>query len=139
MFLNNSFGKTLNLLHRSMDADLMRNSIIANNIANAETDHFKRSELNFESSLKAALDSEKKRPALQAKMSSPRHIPFNEPVDYRTVKPKKTLDFQTTSKNNGNNVDIEVEAANQLENMMHYTLVAELTKRHINQVNMVLR
>jgi flagellar basal-body rod protein FlgB len=139
MFLNNSYGKTLDLIHRSMDADLMRNRIIADNISNANTDGFKRSDLNFESALKAALDSEKRKSGLQAKVSSRRHIPFDEPVDYKTVKPKKTLDFLTTSKNNGNNVDIEVEAANQLNNTLHYMLMATVANHHINQVNLVLR
>ena len=58
MFLNNSFGKTVDILHRTMDAATLRQQILANNIANADTPNFKRSSLNFESELKRALESE---------------------------------------------------------------------------------
>ena len=42
-----------------MDVATLRRNVIANNIANANTPNFKRSDVNFESQLKRALDSEK--------------------------------------------------------------------------------
>ena len=81
------FEKTIDLLKRGLDVSVLRRNVIANNIANAETPNFKRSVLNFESTLKRALDSEKARVPRQF-VTDGRHIPFHQPVDYRTVRPR---------------------------------------------------
>jgi flagellar basal-body rod protein FlgB len=139
MFSNNSFGKTIDILHRSLDVSLYRRDVISNNIANSDTPHFKRSTVNFETMLKNALASEHPGRHLEAKMTDVRHIPFQRPVDYRTVGPRKVLDFLTTSKNNGNNVDIEQESMDALHNQLSYQLMSQVVSSHFNQVNLVLR
>ena len=49
------------------------------------------------------------------------------------------LDYLTTGKNNGNNVDIEEETMMSMQNQLLYqTYVAVLTSE-INRVNLVLR
>ncbi len=138
MFINNSFGKTVDIVHRSMDVGLMRHNVIADNIANSDTPNFKRSVVNFESELKKALESEHRR-VMPAKMTHPRHIPFNRTVDYRTVRPRTVLDYQTTAKNNGNNVDIEEESMNLLNNSLMYNLMIESLNAQFGQLNLVLR
>ena len=138
MFQNNSFGKTVDILHRTMDTSLLRRSVIANNIANADTPNFKRSVVNFESQLKRALDSENVR-KMEATLTNSRHIPFNRPLDYRDVRPKRVLDYLTTSKNNGNNVDIEEEMMNALENQLTYNLLTQSVTNQFANVNLVLR
>jgi flagellar basal-body rod protein FlgB len=137
MFLGNDFGKTLDVLHRSMDAGLLRHNVIANNIANSDTPNFKRSMVNFESQLKRALDSENVR-KLPAKLTHPRHIPFNRPMDYRNVRPRRVLDYQTTAKNNGNNVDIEEESMNLLNNQLMYSMMSQSLNTQFRQLNLVL-
>jgi len=139
MFLNNSFGKTLDVLHRTMDVSLVRRRVIANNIANAETPHFKRSDVNFESELKRAIASEKQSVQPEALMTDPRHMPFNRPMDYRDVEPRRVLDYLTTSKNNGNNVDVEVETMHLTQNQMRYELMSQALSSHFGQISLVLR
>ena len=138
MFVNNSFGRTVDLLHRSMDVSMLRQDVIANNIANADTPNFKRTTVNFESALKEALESERPR-GLQARMTNERHIPFHQPIDYRTVRPRRMLDYLTTSDNNGNNVDIEVESMSYLNNQMAYSLMVDSVAQQFSRVNLVLR
>ncbi|MCP4147351.1 MAG: flagellar basal body rod protein FlgB, partial [bacterium] len=116
MFTNTSFGKTVDILQRTMDVGLVRREVIANNIANSETPNFKRTDVNFEASLARALASENAPKGLEAKMSSSRHIPFNRPVSYTSVKPRFVLDYLTQTKNNGNNVDIEKESMDAVKN-----------------------
>ncbi len=138
MMFKGNFGKTVDLLTRGMDVAVLRRNVIANNIANAETPNFKRTVVNFEAQLKRALDSERQRPPRQF-ASSPRHIPFYQPMDYRQVQPRRVLDYLTTAKNNGNNVDLEEESMLALHNQLLYqTMVTALTGQ-FNQVNMVLR
>ena len=139
MFLNNSFGKTLDVLQRSMDVSVLRQDVIANNIANADTPNFKRSTINFESQLRAALDSENAPQPLPAAMTSERHISFHQPVDYRSVRPQRQLDYLTTADNNGNNVDIEVESMNFLNNQLLYSLMTNAVNQQFQRINLVVR
>jgi len=137
MFLDSSFGQSLDVLHRSMDVAMLRQDVIANNIANADTPNFKRSFINFESQLKAALESEGP-VGVRAAMTHSRHIPFQQPVDYRSVTPNRQLDYLTTTDNNGNNVDIEEESMNYLNSQLLYTLMTDSVSQQFARVNMVL-
>ncbi|MDR2101050.1 MAG: flagellar basal body rod protein FlgB [Treponema sp.] len=137
--VDNNFGKTVDLIHRAMDASLIRRDVIANNLANAGVPNFKRSQVNFESELKRALDTEKQRPALELKLTDPRHIPNWRERDYRDVQVRRVLDYTTTSKNNGNNVDAEQELALAMENELMYTLLAQAETFEFSQINLVLR
>jgi len=139
MFEGSSFGKTVDLLHRSLDVETLRRQVIADNIANADVPNFKRSTVNFESSLKRALDSEHEEPSLRLAVTHPGHIGDDGPIDYKTVKPRRVLDYLTTAKNNGNNVDAEEEAMASLRNQLMYTLETQAINFEFAQVNLVLR
>jgi flagellar basal-body rod protein FlgB len=140
MFLRNGFGKTMDLLHRSMDVGILRHEVLANNVANVNTDHFKRSDIAFETSLKAALDSENPLGRFPSHRPESHKADFaKQVIDYRTVKPKKVLDFMSVSKNNGNNVDPEVEASLVLHNQLMYQLMTQTANSHYNQIKLVLR
>jgi flagellar basal-body rod protein FlgB len=121
-----------------MDANLLRQDVIANNIANSDTPNFKRSEVNFETRLRDALEGPRE-PRFEAALTNERHIPFRQPLDYRDVRPTRFLDHQTTAKNNGNNVDIEQESMNLLNNELMYTLLTNSVSNQLTRVNMVLR
>ena len=53
MFLNSSYGRVVDILHRSMDVSMLRRSVIADNLANADTPNFKKSNVNFKADMKA--------------------------------------------------------------------------------------
>jgi flagellar basal-body rod protein FlgB len=135
----NSFAKTVDLLHRAMDANVVRRSVIANNMANANVPNFKRSTVNFESELKRALDTEKQKPALELTLTNPKHIPNYKERDYRDVQIRRVLDYTSTYNNNGNNVDPEQEFMAATENQMTYMILAQAATFEFSQVNQVLR
>jgi flagellar basal-body rod protein FlgB len=139
MTVNNNFTKTVDLLHRAMDASSIRQAVIANNIANADVPNFKRSNVNFESELKRALDTENYRPALELRRTNPNHISDWEPRDYQDVQVRRVLDYVSTENNNGNNVNAEEEFNLALENQLKYLLLANAATFEFSQVNMVLR
>lgn len=139
MFEGSDFGRAIGLLNKSMDVSMLRREVIADNIANADVPNFKRSNVNFEASLKAALDSENTGPELELAVTDPRHIQIGKPVDWRGVEPRRVLDYATTSKNNGNNVDAEQEYMDALRNQLEYTLLTQATNFEFNQVNQVLK
>ncbi len=139
MFEGTTFGKTVDILHRSMDVAVLRRQVIADNIANADVPNFKRSVVNFEAALKKALESETQRPALEMTTTDPRHIPSFRPVDYRSVEPRRVLDYLSTAKNNGNNVDAEEELMASVENQLMYSLMTQAANFEFAQVNSVLK
>ena len=138
MLENTTFAKSVDLLQRNMAVSTLRRQVISNNIANAETPNFKRSEVSFEAELGRALASEKLDKSIGV-VTNEKHIPFNRTVDYRTVGPKIALDYLTTSKNNGNNVDIEREMMQATENQMMYELMTKAVSHEFRQINIVLR
>ena len=139
MLENTRFGKTIELLSRSMDVSMLRRDIIANNIANADVPNFKRSEINFEAALKRAIDSENYEPELQLLTTDARHIPSYKRIDWRSVEPRRVLDYLSTEKNNGNNVNPEEELMASLQNQLMYSLMTQAANQEFNQVKLVLR
>jgi flagellar basal-body rod protein FlgB len=135
----NTFAKTIDLLHRAMDANTVRRQVIANNLANADVPNFKRTNVNFESELKRALETEKQRPALEMKVTHPGHFPNYKERDYRDVQIRRVLDYTSTYSNNGNNVDPEQEFMLATRNQMNYTLFAQAAAFEFSQINQVLR
>jgi flagellar basal-body rod protein FlgB len=139
MIVNNNFTKTVDLLHRALDAASVREAVIANNIANADVPNFKRSTVNFESELKRALETEKQKPVLEITRTHPLHFSNWEPRDYQDVQIRRVLDYTSTEENNGNNVNAEEEFSLALTNQMRYMLLANSVSFEFSQVNMVLR
>jgi flagellar basal-body rod protein FlgB len=139
MFEGSTFGKTVDILHRGMDVAVLRRQVISDNIANADVPNFKRSTINFEASLKKALDSQRVEPVLAMATTDPKHIASFAPTSYASVEPRRVLDYLTTAKNNGNNVDAEQEMMDSLTNQLAYTLQAQAINYEYNQVNLVLR
>jgi flagellar basal-body rod protein FlgB len=139
MLENTTFGKSVELLQRSMDVASLRQSVIANNIANADVPNYKRSEINFEASLKRAIQSQNYQPRMTVQATDPRHRVSYKPVDWRAVQPRRVLDYLSTVKNNGNNVDPEQEFMDALKNQLRYTMMSQAAAFEFNQVNLVLR
>ena len=136
----NTFTRSVDLLQRAMDATSLRYQVTANNLANSEVPNFKRSTVNFESELKRAFESEEKaRNGFQLARTDERHISLNEPYDYRDVEPRRVLDYTTTAKANGNNVDAETEANNILQIQMQYRLLTQLAGFEFSQLNTVMK
>ena len=136
----NNFSKTVDLLHRALDVSTLRYQVTANNLANSEVPNFKRSTVNFESELKRAIESEKQLPAkIRLTQTDPRHIGINPVYDYRTVQPRRVVDYATTAKANGNNVDAETDAMEVLKIQMNYQLLTQLENAQFSQMKIVLK
>jgi flagellar basal-body rod protein FlgB len=143
MFLDSSFMQTQDILHRAMSASVIRQEVIADNIANADTPHFKRRDVAFESELNRALRSDSRGSAdphtFRAKLTHSRHIPFYRTKDYREVKPIVYLDYTTTYRNDGNNVDIEKEMVDARENTLRYIAMSQRVNDNFKLLSQVLR
>lgn len=133
MFTDTGFGKTMDLMYRSMNVELLRRSVIADNLANADIPGFKRSIVNFESQLKKAL-------APKREMALSVEVPWRKnSIDYRDVTASTELDYTTQADNNGNNVDAEQETMAAMQNQMRYNLMAQAVTSQFQQINYALK
>ena len=136
----NSFLRTTDILHRALDVNSLRYTVTSNNLANSDVPNFKRTEVNFESGLKRAFDSEKEAAGgFQMRRTHPLHLASNDVIDYKSVKPRRVLDYLTSEKANGNNVNPEDEAMKVLKIQMQYQLLSMMAGFQYNQVQSVLK
>lgn len=130
--------QNLYILEKGIQAESMRRKIIADNIANANVPHFKRSELNFETELRQVLDEAKKQP-VNAYITNTRHIPFVTKRNLSSVEPRVHLDYNTGYHNNGNNVDPEKELTLAAKNQMRYNLFVQYIDQKFRVINGVMK
>jgi len=140
MFEHSGLMKTNYLLERALDTESLRRKVIANNIANVDVPHFKRSEVNFESELKRVINENQRQdnryPAL---MTDSKHIPFCRIRDVRDIRPRINLDYNTTYRNDGNNVDIEKEMVDAAKNQMRYNALISNLSHNYRLLKLVTR
>lgn len=136
--INKFSEKTLTLLKKGINANSFRYQVIANNIANADTPGFKRSNVTFEAQLKRALEYENDN-SLQPVITNEKHIPFRIPINWKDVTPKTVLDYASYMRNDGNNVDIDRETSELSKTTMVYSAILDLLKHDYNLINLVLK
>lgn len=136
----NSFSRSVDLIHRSLDVSTLRYQVSANNLANSEVPNFKRTSVNFESELKQALESEKNaNKTMKLETTDSRHFQLEQPIDYQSVEPRRVVDYTTTSKANGNNVDAEQEAMTVLQTQLQYQLLTQMESFQFSQMKIALQ
>jgi flagellar basal-body rod protein FlgB len=112
----------IGLLKSALDASSLRQQVISNNIANAETPGYKGKQVVFEDILKQHLSNQT---TFVGNRTDPRHIVIGNSSDIPTAKTVENTD--TVIQNNGNNVDIDAEMTNMGKNSLwYYTLTQEL-------------
>ncbi len=140
MFESTRMMQTNYLLEKALDAESLRRSVIANNIANVDVPHFKRSEVNFESELKRIIrEREDESSKLPAILTDTRHIPFHVERDLREAGAKVNLDYNTTYRNDGNNVDIEKEIVDASKNQMRYNAYVTMLNQNYKVLKIAMR
>ena len=91
--------------------------------------------------MRRALDSERyvKANEVPTRLTDKKHIPFFRPKDYRSVTPRINIDYMTTMRNDGNNIDIEHEISSQLKNQMRYQALSQQMNNQFRRMNIVMR
>ncbi|HHY36695.1 MAG TPA: flagellar basal body rod protein FlgB [Firmicutes bacterium] len=118
-------GSTFRLLEQALDVASLRQRLLADNIANAETPGYKRKDIAFSTHF---------RRALAGKLTHPQHIPINSP----TAGPAALVVQGTTARNDGNNVDIEVEMAELAKNTLYYQGLARQVTQYLANLRLVI-
>ncbi|SEK21118.1 flagellar basal body rod protein FlgB [Paenibacillus sp. OK003] len=111
-------------LQGALDASNTRQRTIADNIANADTPYFKRSDVAFEELLQEQMNGDM--PVLKGKVTDSRHFVIGPSSSIPT--PVVNMDQSTSMNNNENNVDVDKEMSLLAENQLRYNA-------YIQQVN----
>ncbi len=110
--------KLYDLLKTALEVSSVRKDVISNNLSNINTKNFKRSSVKFEE----FLNSKVKRASL--KTTNEKHILLKN-ESYEIVKDKGT-----SMRSDGNNVDIDIEKANQASNtLMYNALISSINNK----------
>jgi len=112
----------VSLLQNAMDGSSMQNTVISNNIANVNTPGYKKQTVTFQEELEKTIGQTNKQ--LQLKRTRDKHLSGQKTVDRSIAKINKNND--TKLRNDGNNVDIDMELAALAENTLYFNSLAQL-------------
>ncbi|UVI32492.1 flagellar basal body rod protein FlgB [Paenibacillus spongiae] len=121
-------GPVFKRLEGAISAAELRQKVVSNNVANADTPNFKRSEVLFEELLAQQMGNQTSQ--INGKRTDSRHfvIGQSDSVPGASI----VADANTVMNNNSNNVDIEREMALLAKNQLTYNY-------YIQQVNHDMR
>ncbi|MGI5839079.1 MAG: flagellar basal body rod protein FlgB [bacterium] len=124
---------SLKILERAMDGSSLRHKVIANNIANVNTPDYKRSDVQFGTHLMRSLQE-----GAQLALTHPRHqSPADDGAGRR--QPRIVIDRTLSMRNDGNNVDIDVEMSKMVENSLYYEAVARQASAFFERLRIAIR
>ncbi|MDR1531054.1 MAG: flagellar basal body rod protein FlgB [Clostridiales bacterium] len=112
-----------NIIETAMQASVLKNDVILNNIANADTPNYKRKDVEFESILRDTLESAGKPGGADLSKLKPRVYVADQNYSYR-------LD--------GNNVDIETEMVGFYQNSTKYDTMTSSVINNYKRINLAL-
>jgi flagellar basal-body rod protein FlgB len=122
------FNTNFQTLKVAMDVAMLRQSVHAQNIANAETPNYRRKYVVFEELLKEAS-------TIRLATTHERHIPSSQSLPQAKVE----VDKQVFYRNDQNGVDVDYEVTQMVANGLRYEVLARLMSKNIEYYNTVLR
>lgn len=115
--LNRSFNN-INIYKKALDASWLRNKAISNNIANVNTPNYKRQVVNFDDILRSHLEQGG---PVRMNKTHQHHIDAPGTTLTPTISEVKDIAFRE----DGNNVNIDLEMSERTKNELRYTAVAD--------------
>lgn len=129
-FVNTDAFDYINVLDKAADASWERNTLISNNIANADTPNYKREDIDFESTLQRELGNSKYT-SMDSKVHNARSsklvaTPYEDSTSY-----SYRLD--------GNNVDPDTENVELASNQLKYQGLTESISQEFQNLQSVMK
>jgi flagellar basal-body rod protein FlgB len=125
------FSSTLDVLHKTLDLRQQRHTVLASNIANAETPGFVAKDVRFEEALQAAATPPQPAPLRQ---THPEHLPLIHPTSIGNVQGTLVATPSDDVGHDLNTVSIDREMAKLMTNTLHYNASAEILSRAFDQL-----
>ncbi len=128
---------SMKALAYALDGLALRQKTTANNIANIDTPHYKAQHVSFESQLQAALNHGAGDNSLPLTTTSQRHISMGQPsFDPSTMVVQQE---NNSLRNDGNNVDIDLEMTTLAETSLRYQALTQLSGMKISLLKNIIR
>ncbi len=127
-------GASFQRIESAISAASLRQSVLANNIANVDTPYYKRSDVAFEELLAQAMGGQSSTQTLSGKVTNARHIPINGSSMSSLPMPQVITENSTSINNNRNNVDIDKEMALMAENQLRYNLLVQQINHEVKML-----
>lgn len=127
------FDSNMQLLSKVLDLRAQKAQVISSNIANAETPGYSAQRFDFEEDLAMALRGG----GVKLTTSHNAHIPLG-PSNFHSVTGKIVTVKDQTGIGDKNSVSVNQEMTDLSENELLYETAAQLLKKKITQLNMVL-
>lgn len=109
--------KVFAIVERGLDAASLRQRVLSDNLANVDTPGYKRSDVRFQQELRRVMEARR----LPLRLTHATHL-SGKTVDLPA--PQVVKDDTISYRNDGNNVDIDVEMARLAENSIYYDALA---------------
>ncbi|NMA24870.1 MAG: flagellar basal body rod protein FlgB [Clostridiales bacterium] len=122
---------SVNTLQKALNASWLRNEVIGNNIANVDTPGFKASHVRFEELVSEALNLEGR---LRMTVTDEKHIPSTA-GGIENVAPEVVKDETTTTRLDGNNVNIDNEMVEMAKNSINYYAAVTKVNSEFRKLN----
>ena len=120
----------INVVDRALDASYLRETVIANNIANVDTPYYKRKDVNFQDVLDDAIDSAKYKTIDQAVTS----------INTDDLNPIEYTDAENFSyRIDRNNVDIDTENAELASEQLRYQALIQSANLDFSRFRSVIK
>jgi flagellar basal-body rod protein FlgB len=124
----------MRLLERVLDFRAERHSLIASNIANAETPRYQAKDIDFEGTLNKAMGLS----ALPAvARTNLRHLPI-QTEDRLLITPHVAARKSVAAGNDRNSVDVDTEMTHLAQNNLLYNAAAQMLSRKFNGIRMAI-
>ena len=127
MVLSNAYNY-INVLNKSADASWQRNTVITNNIANADTPNYKRQDVEFESYLYEAVNGNDSLDEVVNNIDL-------DTLNTTTYTDKSNLSYRA----DGNNVDINTENVELAKNQLKYYTLMDSMNQEFSRLKSALR
>lgn len=125
---------SINLKNKALDGSWLRNSLISNNLANANTPGYKRQDVDFQQVLQNYLGQG----SLPMMRTNPVHLPLGQDAA-ENLSFSVQREYGTSARRDDNNVNVDVEMAELAKNQLYYTTVVDSVNGDIRRLRTAIR
>ena len=136
------FDRTSQVLEKSMDLRMMRNGLLASNIANVETPHYRAVDIDFKATMANLLDEmrERKPPLLELERTDPRH--FSTEILNASEAPSRKIVFAAGDSfsigNDSNSVNLAEQLGRLEQNALQFSALSKLMGKKLGSIKNIL-
>jgi flagellar basal-body rod protein FlgB len=129
-----NFGQTVTMLENAMNGAAAAHSAIANNVANASTPNFQRTDVSFKESLARSAAEAGDPEGFSMLTNDARQIDVDGPAAGEPFSITTTVDDSQRMRVDGSNVDIDQEMAKLSLNSSYAQTMAQLTANSFTRI-----